>query len=63
MRIGKMTEQDLEPRILDLMGNQQFKTRARQIAAQMAKEDFREELLQALVGQSSVSHSGPVVPG
>lgn len=48
--IDKITKQKLEPRILDLISNQSYKTKAVQVAEEMIKEDFREELYKTIVG-------------
>jgi UDP:flavonoid glycosyltransferase YjiC (YdhE family) len=50
IRIDKITAKNLEPKILELMNNQSYKTKAEKIAGQMEKEDFREELYKAIVG-------------
>jgi sterol 3beta-glucosyltransferase len=47
--IGKITTKNLEPKILELMNNSSFKRKAEQIASQMRKEDFREEIHKAII--------------
>jgi UDP:flavonoid glycosyltransferase YjiC (YdhE family) len=49
IKIGKTTTKNLEPKILELVNNDSFKEKASQIASQMAKEDFREEIHQAII--------------
>ncbi|MBN2029889.1 glycosyltransferase family 1 protein [bacterium] len=49
VKISKLTTHILEPKILELMNESAFKKKAEQIAGQMAKEDFREELYDAIV--------------
>lgn len=44
IRINKITTQNLEPKILELINNDSFNGNAEQIARQMEKEDFQEEL-------------------
>jgi UDP:flavonoid glycosyltransferase YjiC (YdhE family) len=48
--INKITKQKLGPGILDLFNNQSYKTKAMQVAEEMTKEDFREELYKTIVG-------------
>lgn len=45
-----VTEKRLEVKILELMHNESFKKKAGQLAAQMEKEDFSEELYTAIIG-------------
>jgi UDP:flavonoid glycosyltransferase YjiC (YdhE family) len=49
VKIGKITTQNLEPKIHELFHNIVFKEKAEEIASQMKKEDFREEVLRAIV--------------
>jgi len=49
-KVESLTTKDLEPKILELMEHGAYKKNAERIAAQMTKEDFREELYQAIVG-------------
>ncbi len=44
LKISKITSNNLEPKILDLINNQNYKTSAETIGAQMQKEDFEEEI-------------------
>ncbi len=47
--INKITKQKLEPRILDLLKNQSYKTKAMRVAEKLRKEDFREELYKTII--------------
>ena len=49
IKIGRITKKKLEPKILELVNNHSFKRKAEQVANQMAKEDFREELYNSIV--------------
>ncbi len=49
IRIDKLTTKNLEPKILELVNNTSFKKKAEQVAGQMGKEDFREELYNSIV--------------
>ena len=49
IKIGKITTKNLEPKILELVNNSSFKKKAEQVASQMEKEDFREELYNSIV--------------
>ncbi len=49
IKIGKITTKNLEPKILELVNNSYFKSKAEQVASQMEKEDFREELYKSIV--------------
>jgi len=49
IKIGKITAKNLEPKILELVNNSSFKKKAEQVAIQMGKEDFREDLYNSIV--------------
>jgi UDP:flavonoid glycosyltransferase YjiC (YdhE family) len=49
IRINKITTKNIEPKIHELINNPSFKEKAEQIANQMEKEDFREELYKSIV--------------
>jgi len=51
IQISKITEKNLEPKILDLVNNKSYKKKARQIASQMEKENFREEIYKSIMGE------------
>jgi UDP:flavonoid glycosyltransferase YjiC (YdhE family) len=48
IKIGKITTENLEPKILELLSNSTFKKKAEQIAREMEQENFREGLCQAI---------------
>jgi UDP:flavonoid glycosyltransferase YjiC (YdhE family) len=47
--IDRMTTKNLEPRILELVGNSAFRERARQVAGKMEREQFEEKLYETIV--------------
>ena len=49
IKIGAMTKENLEPRILELVNHPAFKKNAENIAGQIAKENFRDEIYQTIV--------------
>lgn len=49
IKVGKISRKNMEPKILELVNNNAFKGKAEQIASQMEKEDFREEIHKAIV--------------
>jgi len=49
IRIDKITTRNLEPKILELVNNSSFKEKAEQIASQMGKENFREEIYRSII--------------
>lgn len=51
VKVGKMTTKNLEPKILELVNNRSYKEKAELIASQMAKEDFREAIYQAIIAE------------
>jgi sterol 3beta-glucosyltransferase len=48
VKIGKITTENLESKIIELLSNSAFKKKAEQIARHMEQENFREELCQAI---------------
>ncbi|MFN2195206.1 MAG: hypothetical protein ACK2UW_03685 [Anaerolineales bacterium] len=50
IKISKLSSQNLEPKILDLVNNEAYKQHAEQLAVQMGKEDFREEIYRTIIG-------------
>jgi UDP:flavonoid glycosyltransferase YjiC (YdhE family) len=50
IKISKLTTENLESGILDLMSNINYKKNAEQIGIQMAKETFEEEIYHTIVG-------------
>jgi UDP:flavonoid glycosyltransferase YjiC (YdhE family) len=49
IRISKITTNNLEPKILELLSNKSFKERSEEIAIQMGIEDYKEKLYKAIV--------------
>lgn len=49
IKISKITEKNLEPKIVALVNNSSFKHKAEQLALQMQKEDFTEELYTEII--------------
>ncbi len=49
IKIGKITTKNLEPKILELVNNSSFKKKAEQVASQMGKENFREEIYKSII--------------
>lgn len=48
--ISKMSMATLENKIVDLWNNPSYKTKAEEIAQEMSKEDFREEVYRTVIG-------------
>jgi UDP:flavonoid glycosyltransferase YjiC (YdhE family) len=49
IKIGKITTGTLEPKILELVNNHSYKKKAAQIAIQIGKENFREEIYNTII--------------
>jgi UDP:flavonoid glycosyltransferase YjiC (YdhE family) len=49
MAINKMTKQKFEPKILDIINNNSYKIKAEQLASQMRKENYREQLYKTII--------------
>ena len=49
IKVNKITTKNLEPRILELINNSSFKKKAEQIASQMVKENFKEEIYESII--------------
>ncbi|MCK4344084.1 MAG: hypothetical protein KAX05_02275, partial [Bacteroidales bacterium] len=49
IKIDKITTKNLEPKILELVNNSSFKKKAEQVASQMGKENFREEIYKSII--------------
>jgi sterol 3beta-glucosyltransferase len=49
VKVGKITKKNLELKILELVNNTSFKKKAEQVANQIKKEDFKEELYNSIV--------------
>jgi len=50
VKIDKITVDNLEPKILELVNNDSYKKKAKQVANQIEKESFREEIYNAIMG-------------
>jgi UDP:flavonoid glycosyltransferase YjiC (YdhE family) len=51
IKVNKITTNNLEPKLLELINNEAFKQKATQVASQMAQEDFREAVYQAIIAE------------
>jgi UDP:flavonoid glycosyltransferase YjiC (YdhE family) len=51
IKINRITEKNLEPKILDLVNNPSYRQKARQTARQMEREDFREEIYKYIIAE------------
>jgi sterol 3beta-glucosyltransferase len=49
IKIGKISSKNLEPKILKLVNNNSFRKKAEQLASQMKKENFREEIYKSII--------------
>ena len=49
IKIGKINTKNLEPKILDLVYNNDYKKKSEQVSNQMDKEDLKEELYQTII--------------
>jgi sterol 3beta-glucosyltransferase len=49
IKINKISTKNLEPKILELVNNSSFKKKAVQVASQMRKENFREEIYKSII--------------
>ena len=49
IKIGRIAKRNLEPKILELVNNSSYKNKAEQIASQMGKENFKEEIYNSTV--------------
>lgn len=49
IKIGKISRKRLEPKMIELMCNDEFKKRTMQLSQQMNREDFRSEIYNALI--------------
>lgn len=49
IKIGKITMKNLDPKILELVNNSSFKSKAEQVANQMEKEDYKEEIYKSII--------------
>ena len=49
IKIGKIKIKNLEPKILELLSNNEYKQKSEQLSNQMLKEDFQEELYNSII--------------
>jgi len=49
IRISRITNKNLEPKVLELLNNKSFKEKSAKIGNQMKKEDFKEELYKTII--------------
>jgi UDP:flavonoid glycosyltransferase YjiC (YdhE family) len=49
IKIGRITNKNLEPKVLDLLNNKSFKEKSAKIGNQMKKEDFKDELYKTII--------------
>jgi ATP-dependent exoDNAse (exonuclease V) alpha subunit len=49
LQIDKINTKNLEPKILEFVNTGSFKQKAEQVARQMGKENFREEIYRAII--------------
>lgn len=49
IKIGKIKIDNLEPKIIDLVNNNDYKEKSEQISNEMSKEDFREKLYKLII--------------
>ena len=50
IKISRITNKNLEPKVLELLNNRSFKERSERIGNQLSKEDYKEELYKAIIG-------------
>jgi UDP:flavonoid glycosyltransferase YjiC (YdhE family) len=49
IKICSITCRNLEPKVLELLGNKNFKEKSERISSQMAKDDYKEVFYKAIV--------------
>lgn len=49
IKISRITDKNLEPKVLELLNNKSFKERSERIGNQMGKEDFKDELYKTII--------------
>ena len=49
VKINKLSTKILEPKILDLLNNPDYKEKAEEVKTQMAQENFKDELLKEII--------------
>ena len=49
VKISRITNKNLEPKVLELFNNKSFKEKSAKIGNQMKKEDFKDELYKTII--------------
>jgi len=49
IKISRISNKKLEPKVLELLNNKKFKARCEKIGHQLSKEDYKEELYKAII--------------
>ena len=49
LKVSKMANKNLEPKILELLNNRRFKEKSEAISKQMKKEFFKDELYKTII--------------
>jgi len=49
VKISRITNKNLEPKVLELFNNKSFKEKSVKIGDQMKKEDFKDELYKTII--------------
>ncbi|MFC2129164.1 glycosyltransferase [Bacteroidota bacterium] len=49
IKISRISNKNLEPKVLELLSNKSFKERSERIGSQLGKEDYREELYNSII--------------
>jgi len=49
IKISRITNKNLEPKVLELLNNKSFKERSERIGNQLGKEDYKEELYKTII--------------
>ena len=55
VKIGKISLKSLEPKILDLLTNESYKQKAKQIKSQMVNENFEGELYEMIINKKTLT--------
>ena len=50
IKISRISNKNLEPKVLELLYNKSFKERSEIIGNQLGREDYKEELYKAIIG-------------
>jgi UDP:flavonoid glycosyltransferase YjiC (YdhE family) len=51
VKVSKIAANNLEPKLLDLVNKDAFKQKAEGVASQMAQEDYRDAVYQAIIAE------------